>query len=118
VLQMDLRELDIPLHIEVVDPRKEIPSRIVELMKEWQATELYANIEYEIDELDRDERLLRAAEGPQIRVTYSHDQCVVEPGKIVSGVLPVILSSNKIARQADVSLFTMATKMDSPRSRQ
>ena len=115
---MDLRELDIPLHIEVVDPRKEIPSRIVELMKEWEATELYANIEYEIDELDRDERLLRAAEGPQIRVTYSHDQCVVEPGKIVSGVLPVILSSNKIARQANVRLLAMATKMDPPCSRQ
>lgn len=87
VLQMDLAELNIPLHIEVVEPRNGIPARIVELMNEWNATELFANIEYEIDELERDERLIRAAEGPQIRVTYCHDQCVVEPGTIVSGVL-------------------------------
>jgi deoxyribodipyrimidine photo-lyase len=83
---MDLAELDIPLHIEVVEPRKGIPARIVELMKEWDATELYANIEYEVDELDRDERLIRAAGAARNRVTYSHDQCVVEPGAIVSGV--------------------------------
>ena len=86
MLQMDLAELDIPLHIEVVEPRKGIPARIVQLMKEWDAAEMYANIEYEVDELDRDERLIRAAGAAGNLITLSHDQCVVEPGTIVSGV--------------------------------
>jgi deoxyribodipyrimidine photo-lyase len=116
---MDLAELDIPLHIEVVEPRKGIPSRIVELMNEWDAMELFANIEYEVDELDRDERLIRAAEGPQIRVTFSHDQCVVEPGTIVSGVSTSNIGFiNDIERKPDVGLFALATEMDSPSSGQ
>lgn len=55
-------------------------------MKRWKASELFANIEYEIDELDRDEKLITEADAIGLRVTYVHDQCVVEPGTILSGV--------------------------------
>jgi len=88
ILQKDLAELDIPLHVETVDTRKEIPRKIVALMKQWQATELFSNLEYEIDELNRDKMLIREAETSNISITYCHDQCVVEPGTIMSGVFP------------------------------
>jgi deoxyribodipyrimidine photo-lyase len=89
ILQRDLEELNIPLHIEHVEPRREIPSKIVEFMKSWNATELFANIEYEIDELDRDTNLISEAEKSQIKVTCMHDQCIVEPGTIFSAVVPM-----------------------------
>jgi len=69
-----------------VEPRVHIPTAIIDLMKEWKACELFANIEYEIDELDRDETLIKEADAFGLRITYTHDQCVVEPGTIVSGV--------------------------------
>jgi deoxyribodipyrimidine photo-lyase len=86
MLQQDLAGLDIPLHIETVEPRAHIPAKVVDMMKRSKASELFANIEYEIDELDRDEKLIKEADAIGLRVTYVHDQCVVEPGTIVSGV--------------------------------
>jgi deoxyribodipyrimidine photo-lyase len=86
VLKHDLAHLDIPLHVQVVEPRTDIPSTIVELMNRWDATEIFANIEYEIDELHRDTQLLEPAENARIKATFIHDQCVVEPGIIKSAV--------------------------------
>lgn len=86
ILQHDLALLDIPLHVATVEPRVQIPATIVDLMKRWKACELFANIEYEIDELDRDQKLIKEADASGLKVTYVHDQCVVEPGTIVSGV--------------------------------
>jgi deoxyribodipyrimidine photo-lyase len=86
ILQKELALLGIPLHIEIVEPRREISGKLVKLMKTWNATELFANIEYEVDELERDQTLLKEVEGTDIRITYKHDQCIVEPDTIVSGV--------------------------------
>jgi deoxyribodipyrimidine photo-lyase len=91
MLQQDLAGLDIPLHIETVEPRVHIPAKVVDVMKRSKASELFANIEYEIDELDRDEKLIKGADAIGLRVTYVHDQCVVEPGTIVSGVTTQLL---------------------------
>jgi len=55
-------------------------------MNDWDATEVFANIEYEIDELDRDIQVIETAETAGINTTFIHDQCVVEPGVIKSDV--------------------------------
>lgn len=55
-------------------------------MTQWNATELFANIEYEVDELDRDKNLIGEVATCGMKVTYLHDQCVVEPGAILSQV--------------------------------
>jgi deoxyribodipyrimidine photo-lyase len=55
-------------------------------MSHWDATEIFANIEYEVDELNRDCQLLETAEKAGIKTTFIHDQCVVEPGAIKSNV--------------------------------
>lgn len=63
-------------------------------MKGWKATDLFANIEYEIDELDRDENLINEAQRARLRVIYYHDQCVVEPGAILNAVCLIGILSN------------------------
>jgi len=86
VLKDDLAQLGIPLHVETVEKRRDIPLKIIELLKSWEATELFANIEYEVDELDRDEKLISQANEVQIGINYLHDQCVIEPGTIFTAV--------------------------------
>lgn len=81
-LQTDLAELDIPLHMETQEQRKAIPARVVELCQRWGANHLYANIEYEVDELRRDARLVRLCAEKGIDCALSHDACVVPPGAV------------------------------------
>ncbi|KAJ5108209.1 Cryptochrome/DNA photolyase class 1 [Penicillium angulare] len=81
-LQRDLAELDIPLHMESQAHRKNIPSRVVELLQKWEANHLCANMEYEVDELRRDAKLVHLCAKKNIDFTPSHDTCVVPPGAL------------------------------------
>ncbi|KAK4210675.1 Deoxyribodipyrimidine photo-lyase [Rhypophila decipiens] len=85
VLKEDLAKLDIPLWVETVEKRKNIPSRIVELMKDWGARHLFANMEYEVDELRREADLVRSFAANGIAVEVVHDTCVVPPGQLKTG---------------------------------
>lgn len=85
VLKADLDKLDIPLYVEVVEKRKEIPQRIVELMDDWDASHLHANIEYEVDELRREAKMVNMLAGKEKAFELAHDTCVVPPGKLVTG---------------------------------
>ncbi|KAJ5133055.1 hypothetical protein N7448_007213 [Penicillium atrosanguineum] len=83
-LQTDLAELDIPLYMETQEKRKAIPGRIVELCQQWEAKHIYANIEYEVDELRREAKLVRLCAAKEIDLALSHDTCVVTPGALSS----------------------------------
>ncbi|KAL4802826.1 DNA photolyase, FAD-binding/Cryptochrome [Aspergillus unguis] len=83
-LKRDLGELDIPLYMETQTHRKNIPSRIVELCHEWGANNLFANLEYEVDELRREARLLHLCAENGIKFETPHDTCVVPPGLLSS----------------------------------
>ncbi len=85
VLREDLAKLDIPLYVETVEERRNIPSRIAELMEAWGASHLYANMEYEVDELRREVKLVRMLAEKGICVEVLHDTCVVPPGRLQSG---------------------------------
>jgi deoxyribodipyrimidine photo-lyase len=85
VLKEDLAKLDIPLYVETVEKRKSIPGRILELLGEWGANHLFANVEYEVDELRRDQSLVRACLEKGIAMDVLPDTCVVNPGELVSG---------------------------------
>ncbi|KAK4680667.1 Deoxyribodipyrimidine photolyase [Podospora pseudoanserina] len=85
ILKKDLAALDIPLWVETVKKRKEIPSRIVELMSEWGASHLFANMEYEVDELRRDARMARLLAKRGLVMDVLHDTCIVPPGRLTSG---------------------------------
>jgi deoxyribodipyrimidine photo-lyase len=85
VLREDLAKLDIPLYIETVDKRKLIPGRIIELMEEWGANHLFANMEYEVDELRREAELVRLLSEKGMAMEVMQDTCVVPPGQLTSG---------------------------------
>lgn len=84
VLRDDLAKLDIPLHIETVLERNELPDRLLELAESWGASHIYANIEYEVDELRRETRLVRKCLDHSVAFHALHDACVVAPGKLSS----------------------------------
>lgn len=84
VLNYDLGKLDIPLHVETVEKRKKIPHRIFELCEEWGARHLYANTEYEVDELRREAAMTRNGIEKGIAVEVVPDTCVVAPGELSS----------------------------------
>lgn len=84
VLRSDLAALDIPLYVEVVDKRKVLPERVIQLCKEWGVNDVYCNIEYEVDELRREATLARTCLENGINFTVVPDTCVVEPGDLVS----------------------------------
>ncbi|CAI4218470.1 unnamed protein product [Parascedosporium putredinis] len=79
VLRADLAALDVPLHVETVERRARVPERIAELLKGWGAKHLFANMEYEVDELRRETDLVRLLDGDGVAFTLEHDTCVVAP---------------------------------------
>lgn len=84
VLKEDLAKLDIPLHVETVEKRKRVPDRIIELCQKWGASQIYANIEYEVDELRREALLTRKCLEKGIAFNAVHDTCIVAPGELSS----------------------------------
>ncbi|EFR02321.1 deoxyribodipyrimidine photo-lyase [Nannizzia gypsea CBS 118893] len=83
-LKSELAKKDIPLYMESQEKRKEIPSRIVELCKKWGAKHIFANLEYEVDELRREARLVRLCAEQAIKFATEDDTCVVDPGALAT----------------------------------
>lgn len=85
VLKADLARLHIPLYVETVEKRRNVEGRILELLGEWGASHLFANVEYEVDELRREARMVRACLEKGIAMDVVPDTCVVRPGELASG---------------------------------
>ncbi|KAF8540485.1 putative deoxyribodipyrimidine photo-lyase Phr1 [Trichophaea hybrida] len=86
LLREDLAKLDIPLCVEVVGKRKDIPARVMQLAEQWGAKHVFANIEYEVDELRRDVKVVRLGETNGVAVNVVHDTCVIAPGQLLTKV--------------------------------
>ena len=84
-LQQDLATIDIPLYVETVEKRRNLPSRLVELCTTWSARHVFCNAEYEVDELRREAALTRSCLDKGISFNIVHDTCVVQPGYLKSG---------------------------------
>ncbi|KAF2678902.1 deoxyribodipyrimidine photo-lyase [Lentithecium fluviatile CBS 122367] len=85
VLQKELAKLGIPLWIETVKVRKNVPERLMELARQWGAKNVFCNLEYEPDELRREEKLIRLGVEKGVNVEPCHDDCVVPPGSLKTG---------------------------------
>ncbi len=100
VLRADLAaRFDIPLHVEVVGEGCDVVPRVLALARDrWRAAWLFANMEYEVDELRRYARLVRlgaaagaggdggeGGDGGGLAVEIVHDACVVPPGALATG---------------------------------
>ena len=84
LMQAELKELDIPLVFLTVKGRKEIASSVVDFLKTNKVSHVYANFEYEVDELRRDIDVAKEVKG-QTQVSLHHDQCIIEPGTMTTG---------------------------------
>lgn len=82
ILQKDLAKLDIPLYVEKVEKRRNMTSRVIALAKEWSANHVYCNLEYEVDELRREARLVTDCLSEGIAFNPYHDTCVVDPNTL------------------------------------
>ncbi|KAK7744097.1 DNA photolyase phr1 [Cytospora paraplurivora] len=85
VLKADLGRLDIPLYVEMVEKRKDVTARISSLIEAWGANHLYANMEYEVDELRREARLVKMLADKDKAFEVVHDTCIVPPGQLETG---------------------------------
>lgn len=85
VLKEELSKLDIPLWVEVVEKRKQVPERIMGLLERWGVRHLYSNMEYEVDELRREGKMVRLCADRGVAMEVVHDTCVVPPGRLKSG---------------------------------
>lgn len=81
ILKEDLAGLDIPLHVETIEKRKTVPDQIIEWCEKWGASHIYANVEYEVDELRREAMMTRKCLEKGISLTVVPDTCVVAPGE-------------------------------------
>lgn len=86
VLREDLEKLDIPLWVETVERREDVPTRVVQLTEAWGARHVFANMEYEVDELRRDTECVQLGIDSGVAVEMLHDTCVVPPGILVTKV--------------------------------
>ncbi|KAF8165237.1 FAD binding domain of DNA photolyase-domain-containing protein [Crassisporium funariophilum] len=83
-LKTSFSRLDIPFKIAIQKTRKAIPLFVLSLCEEYGATSLFANIEYEVDELRRDIEICKLATPKGFQVNLFHNKCVLEPGIIVT----------------------------------
>ncbi|CAG8528935.1 9513_t:CDS:2 [Funneliformis caledonium] len=79
-LKKSLNELNIPLIIENVDNASDVPSVMIDWCKRLRISHLFANIEYEVDEMKRDKQVFDSATSNSIKVEMLHSQCIVKPG--------------------------------------
>ncbi|KIL00609.1 hypothetical protein PAXRUDRAFT_712848 [Paxillus rubicundulus Ve08.2h10] len=80
VIKVSLAELNIPLHTISHTIRRTLPSKLMSFLESLQCTQLFANMEYEVDELRRDLQILALSKEKGIRPHYFQDRCIIDPG--------------------------------------
>ena len=83
-VQRQLKELKIPLCFVAAETRAEIIPKVIDFLRENDVSHVFANFEYEVDELRRDCKLIGSADGA-FSLSLHHDQCVMEPGTMTTG---------------------------------
>ncbi|KAJ3931098.1 MAG: DNA photolyase, FAD-binding/Cryptochrome [Lentinula lateritia] len=84
MIRNSLAELNIPLYTSTHDVRKTLPAAVLSLMQDWKCTNIYGNIEYEVDELRRDMEVCALAKSKGVRANFVHNKCIIEPGVVTT----------------------------------
>lgn len=85
VMKADLAELNIPLYVTTIEKRTNVPGHLLDKCKEWGAKHVFCNIEYEVDELRREVKMVEKCLKEGINFTAVHDDVVVSPGALMTG---------------------------------
>ncbi|PRP75200.1 hypothetical protein PROFUN_15963 [Planoprotostelium fungivorum] len=83
-LRSELKEKNIPLVVRTITPRKTVPKEIISFCDEFNITKIYANIEYEVDELRRDAVVVHLARESGKAAFFVHDCIIVPPGMLLT----------------------------------
>ena len=84
LMQKELKELGIPLVVLEAKERKDKVPTVLKFLKEQGVSHVFANYEYEVDELRRDVRFVKEADD-DVLLELHHDQTVMEPGTMTTG---------------------------------
>lgn len=87
LMQAKLEEMNVPLYIITAPERRDKSGAIMEFVKKWDVSHVFANLEYEVDELRRDIKIAKMLQKEENGVTFhaSHDQTVVAPLRMTTG---------------------------------
>ncbi|KAK4495295.1 hypothetical protein PRZ48_013625 [Zasmidium cellare] len=85
LLKEDLEEKNIPLAIVTAAERKNVVPSVLDFVKKWDVSHVYADMEYEVDELRRDIKVAEHAKEKGWGFEVLHDQTVVQPGTLTTG---------------------------------
>ena len=86
ILKGQLEDKNIPLAIIEASTRKEKTDKVMQLVKENDVSHVYANMEYEVDELRRDIDMAKhVREQKDLSFEVLHDQTVMTPGHLTTG---------------------------------
>jgi deoxyribodipyrimidine photo-lyase len=86
LMQEELKKLDIPLVFLDAEKRATIAQTAADYITEHGVTHVFANYEYEHDEMSRDVQFMELASAKKVFfVELRHDQTIVEPGTMLSG---------------------------------
>lgn len=85
-IKAQLAERNIPLAIVTAEERGDKVDKVLEFIKDNGVSHVFANYEYEVDELRRDLALAkRLAKEEGMTLQLCHDQTVIEPGTLTTG---------------------------------
>lgn len=84
LMKRELKELHIPLAIVEAEGRKDIVPSATKFVTDNDISHVFANYEYEVDELRRDTKFVETIDDKALLSLY-HDQTVVEPGTMTTG---------------------------------
>ncbi|CAK5275506.1 unnamed protein product [Mycena citricolor] len=82
LIKSSLADLHIPLYTVLQPNRRRLPSKVVDILDELNASAVFGNIEYEVDELRRDVEICDQVKEKNVGSVFVHDKCVVEPGVV------------------------------------
>lgn len=88
LMKQQLEKLNIPLHIATVESRSVKTNTVLDFAETYDITHIYANMEYEVDELRRDIDLSNAVvknDYYDISFEVLHDQTVITPLTLTTG---------------------------------
>ncbi|KAE7996950.1 hypothetical protein FH972_001626 [Carpinus fangiana] len=85
LLKGELAEKNIPLAIVTAKERKQKTDTILDFVDRHHVSHVYANYEYEIDELRRDIKVAHGLHDKDVALSILHDQTVITPGELIGG---------------------------------
>lgn len=90
LLKKQLAEKHIPLAVVVAEERGAKVSTVMNFIKEHDISHVFANLEYEVDELRRDIKFAKQIhEEKDVSFMAFHDQTVIEPGELKGNAGPM-----------------------------